>query len=156
MARKFRLGSFGTVISGTMRSQDVIPALTWELRHLGHRSTKLTLIEKRYEKAIEGEFGEDDEYFTSETAMYDLENLFDMMQEHAPEFAYFGANEGDGSDYGFWISSNFAYEFDGLKVEDTSKIPSNYVGEVLHVNDHGNMTLYFKSARKLKEIWAVV
>ena len=156
MARKFRLGSFGTVISGTMRNQDVIPALTWELRHLGHRSTELTLIEKRYEKAIEGEFGEDDEYFTGESAMWDCESLFNMLQEHAPAYAYFGANEGDGSDYGFWLSSGLEYEFDGLKVDDTDEIPSGYIGEVLHVNEHGNMTLYFKSARKLKEIWAVV
>jgi hypothetical protein len=33
-------------------------------------------------------------------------------------------------------------DFDGLRVSDTSEVPDDYSGEVLHVNDHGNATLY--------------
>lgn len=33
-------------------------------------------------------------------------------------------------------------EYDGLVVSDTSDIPRGYRGEVLHINDHGNVTLY--------------
>lgn len=50
------------------------------------------------------------------------------------------------------LSDALSGDFDGLRISDLSEIPSSYRGEVLDVNDHGNVTLYFKSARKLKEI----
>jgi len=61
-----------------------------------------------------------------------------------------------GSYYGFWLSESFEADFDGLKVSDTSEVPADYSGEVLHVNDHGNATLYAASAGALTEIWSVV
>lgn len=33
-------------------------------------------------------------------------------------------------------------EFEGLVVDDLSEVPGRFAGEVLHVNDHGNVTLY--------------
>ena len=33
-------------------------------------------------------------------------------------------------------------EFEGKVVEDLSEVPEGYRGQVLHVNDHGNVTLY--------------
>jgi len=51
------------------------------------------------------------------------------------------------------FSAHSRGEYDFLKVvSDLSEIPADYRGEVLHINDHGNATLYIKSARKLKEI----
>lgn len=51
------------------------------------------------------------------------------------------------------LSAHSRREYNFLKVvSDTSEIPADYRGEVLHINDHGNVTLYVKSARKLKEI----
>lgn len=43
-------------------------------------------------------------------------------------------------------------EFEGLIVSDISEITKGFRGLVLHVNDHGNVTLYLKTARKLREI----
>lgn len=155
MSRK--IAEFGSVSYGTMRPQDLIPDFAAELRRLGHRSKELTKIEHRCNRALNGKFGEDDAYFTSEESSWDLDSLFDMLEEHAPAWAYFGSHPGDGSDYGFWLSDTIEYDFDGLKVDDTSKIPSDYVGEILHVNDHGNMTLYVRFGNNhLKEIWALV
>lgn len=54
------------------------------------------------------------------------------------------------------IADALSDSFDGLKVEDTSEIPADYRGEVLHINDHGNVTLYLKTARKLKELASCV
>ena len=47
-------------------------------------------------------------------------------------------------------------DFDGLKVSDTGDVPADYSGEVLHINDHGNMTLYSAERGKLTEIWSIV
>ena len=41
-----------------------------------------------------------------------------------------------------------------LRVNDTSEVPRGYTGEVLHVNDHGNTTLYTASRGKLTEVWS--
>lgn len=54
------------------------------------------------------------------------------------------------------VSESWEDDFDGLKVSDLSEVPKDYRGEVAVVNDHGNVTLYVKSARKLTEIWSIV
>lgn len=148
--RKWTHGTIGSISSGTMRKEDLIPAFCEELRYSGHREKLLSLIENSINKVNA------QAYYESEDSDYDLSSLFDMLQEHALPYMYFGSHVGDDADYGFWINEDLEYDFDGLKIEDLNDIPSGYIGKVLHINDHGNMTLYFKSARKLKEIWAVV
>lgn len=147
MSKKWQYGSVGTVSEATMRPEDLIPAFCEELRTLGHRSTKLSQIERDSNKRG---------YYETDNADYDLESLFDMLNEHALPYMYFGSHPGNGSDYGFWVSEGIEYDFDGLKVDDTSEVPTDYSGEVLHVNDHGNMTLYACKRGKLSEIWAIV
>ena len=101
----------GSVSHGTMRAEDLIPAFMSALDDLreqrsfdaedchanaerhGREDDELGAIERRMEQ--EG-------YYSSEDADFDLERLFDMLNEYAPEGAYFGAHPGDGSDYGFW------------------------------------------------------
>ena len=156
MSKKFQFASAGSVSTGTMRSQDLIESFSSELRFLGHRSKELTRIEKRYNTAINGEFGEDDEYFNNEVSSFDLESLVNMLDSHCLPYFYFGSHPGDGADYGFWISESIEYDYDGLKVSDTSEVKDSYIGEVLHVNDHGNMTLYTAKKGKLTEVWSVV
>jgi len=141
----------GSVSSGTMRPEDLIPSFIWQLQHQEpchrERSKLCTAISKRMDE---------DNYFASEDADYDLDSLFDALNEYAPAYLYFGAHPGDGSDYGFWLSEGFAEDFDGLKVSDTSEVPRGYSGEVLHVNDHGNCTLYTYSRGRGREVWAIV
>jgi hypothetical protein len=147
MRKKWQYGSIGTVSEATMRPEDLIPAYTSELRSLGHRDRTLSQIERDMNKRG---------YYGAENCMYDLESLENMLQEHALPYMYFGSHPGNGSDYGFWISEVIEYDFDGLKVDDTSEVPNDYTGEVLHVNDHGNMTLYTAKKGKLAEVWAIV
>lgn len=88
-----------------------------------------------------------------------LSDLFDALNEYAPPFAYFGAHEGDGSDFGFWVSTDAIESAvsDGelLSVSDLSEVPDSWSGMVYHVNDHGNGTLY-TPRREWSEVWAVV
>lgn len=154
--KKWTHGTIGSVSHATMRNQDIMPTFCQELRWLGHRSKDLTTIEKRVYGALNGQYGEEDAYFTDEESSWDLESLFNMLNEHALPYMYFGSHPGDGSDYGFWVSEGLEYDFDGLKVSDLNEIPDKYTGEVLHVNERGNMTLYTAKRNHLVEIWAVV
>jgi hypothetical protein len=147
MRNKWQYAQLGTVSEATMRPEDLIPAYTSELRSLGHRDRTLSQIERDMNKRG---------YYETEDCMWDLESLEDMLQEHALPWMYFGSHPGDGADYGFWVSEGIEYDFDGLKVDDTSEVPEDYTGEVLHVNDHGNMTLYTAKKGKLAEVWAIV
>lgn len=135
---------FGSIINGTLRTEDLLPAFCEELRMLRGALPKSVLRDLSAVKRGE---------LTGEDV---LDGLFDLLEEYAPPYAYFGANEGDGSAFGFWLG-DIAHSFDGLKVSDTSEVPKDYRGEVLHVNDHGNMTLYVARARgRLVEIWSLV
>jgi hypothetical protein len=143
----------GSISSGTMREEDLIPEFVYTLKGLITSKDKdhkdlINQIESRMEE---------NGYYESDDCTYDLEELFDALNEYAAPYMYFGSHPGDGSDYGFWVSDMLECDFDGLKVEDTSEVPKSYVGEVLHVNDHGNITLYYKAKNHaLKEIWAIV
>lgn len=92
-----------SVISGTMRSQDLIPAFLdvlrmhdteWYCAHI----TRVWPMPPSY--ALEDD---DDEWWDSEQCSYFLnEELFDRLNDIAPEGYFFGSHPGNGSDYGFW------------------------------------------------------
>lgn len=138
--------SFGSISSGTMRAEDLIPCFYDMLKWLDTDKVHAKLLEE----------ADNVEDYDSEEASEVLSDLFDALDGFAPAYGYFGAHPGDGSDYGFWLGECFEDDFDGLKVNDTSDVPEDYVGEVLHVNDHGNCTLYAADKGKLREVWAVV
>lgn len=45
---------------------------------------------------------DDSEWWDTMEAIDFLNELYDLLNEHAPDGCYFGAHEGDGSDFGFW------------------------------------------------------
>ena len=157
-----KYASLGSISHGTMRNEDLLFSFADELEYHLKRQPR-SFKRAAYRKLI----NEARRYLGSETEFYHRAStthtlaaddcvyaLFDTLDEFAPPYAYFGANEGDGSDYGFWPAID---NFDGLRVADISEIPADYRGEVLHVNDHGNATLYVQTARnKLREIWSIV
>lgn len=148
--------SLGTVISRTMQPVDLIPAFADELRRLSPRGRLPLAIYKDLRAynsgghdAVEHDFVEQDL----------LELLSNALNDYAPSYCYFGAHPCDGADFGFWLHEDFQelIRMDGgLEVADTSEVPSDYTGDVLHVNDHGNATLYRADNGKLTEIWSVV
>lgn len=83
-----------------------------------------------------------------------IQDALNALQEHCMPYTYLGWF--DGSICCQVMIENLEYAFDGLKVTDTSEVPNDYSGEVIHVNDHGNMTLYAAESGKLTEIWGIV
>lgn len=107
----------GSISHGTMRPQDLIPAFSDFLSEFGTEEQEQAIIRKYSDYALDENYGltpreilehlatdcvDDDELWDSETAHAYLEDLFDALNELAPEGYYFGAHPGDGSDYGFW------------------------------------------------------
>lgn len=103
----------GTVIHGTLRPQDLIPAFMDLLHQLDVPRYQKVLLE--LEEATIGvacyragyvagiDCCDDDPWWESEEAAYLLnETLFDTLNEYADDGYYFGAHPGDGADFGFW------------------------------------------------------
>ena len=161
MTHTFKPAPFGTVSHGTLRTEDLLDSfareLEWQVQRnadyfqsddvrRAERDRLLSLVWDARECDPESE---DADYLVNES-------LPDALQAFAPAYSYFGAHCGDGSDFGFWLSDDALEDFDGLRVADTSEVPADYCGEVLHVNDHGNMTLYAATAGQLVEVWGVL
>jgi hypothetical protein len=153
MATKVQIG---TVSHGTMLEEDLIPRFADLLEELAPDSK---LIQEARDLPWDEEndcYAQDDDGTPGEV----LHELFDALGNHAPDYCYLGANEGDGSDYGFWVSWESLEEamFDGdvVKVADLSDVTEGYTGMVLHVNDHGNSTLYSVDKGQLSEVWSIV
>lgn len=159
MKNKPIYGGIGSVSSGTLRSQDLIPSFLWQCERLHLTREERNAVRKiraRVNKVSNGKFGESDAYWTDEVSQWDLDDLSGILDAHSLPYFYFGANEGDGADLGWWLSNHFQDSFDGLQVCDLSEVPSGHTGEVLLVNDHGNLTLYVYSRGRRSEVWGVV
>lgn len=92
----------GSVSRGTMRTQGLIPALFTALHEINETPGPVVMG-----------FGDDlvpqgvlddesHEWWDSDAAGYMLGELFDALDQCAPDDHYFGAHPGDRSDYGFW------------------------------------------------------
>ena len=77
-----------TISHGTMRPEDLIPKFLEVLEEL---NPKVSESAKRW-----------NELAIQEVQSQFLSELFDLLDQEAPEGFYFGSHPGDGSDYGFW------------------------------------------------------
>ena len=147
--------NIGSISSGTLRSEDLIPEFLWELK----QQPNLTEEHSRIAKVIEDNMTDENypDYFESEAAAFNLEALFDALDTYCLPYFYFGSCPGDGADFGYWLSEEFQDEFEGLQVSDLSEVPEGYFGEVLQVSDHGNLALYVRHSNgDDEEIWSIV
>tara|TARA_R110000824_G_scaffold398814_1_gene603343 strand:- start:380 stop:868 length:489 start_codon:yes stop_codon:yes gene_type:complete len=153
--RPFQLG---TVSHGTLRPQDLLPKFLETLTALGGD------IPTDLECAAHIEYlnwpspdttacDEDDPFWVSEDAGWDMEALRDALQNCCPPFIYFGAHEGDGSDFGFWP------DMDALETATSGEPLNQFIldeeiylaGESIsiHVSGH-NVTVYDNDG----ELWS--
>lgn len=132
----------GSVIHGTMRNEDLIPTFLSELKERDTEKTYKKLIEEIQQNQKSTTYG-DAGYYESEDATWDLEELFEALNELAPPFCYFGAHVGNGSDYGFWPDMEYIEQSreDGELIDVSPHNPERPMGFV-SVNDHGNITVY--------------
>jgi hypothetical protein len=134
---EFQLGSIST---GTLRTEDLIPAFRAALEATGNQGT-LALHETPVD--------ERDELATLEIA----------LQEACPPFVYFGAHPGDGADFGFWPdmeSLNEELQRHSCKDSacDTDEQHTLIDEElIVYISDHGNVTVMDMDRNVL---WSVV
>jgi hypothetical protein len=102
---------------------------------------------------------EEDKFWESEDAMWDMEALTDGLNNLCPPFVYFGTLEGDGSDFGFWpdmdrLNEELQWERDHYpddSIPDALELEDYNV--IVQVSDHGNVTMMDMDRNV---IWAVV
>lgn len=96
----------GSVSWGTMRSQDLLPAFSDALRGLDPKAyQKLSAPDSDSDLAAwlsTPLAADNDPWWDSEACSFIMEDLFDALDECAPEGHYFGAHPSDGAHFGFW------------------------------------------------------
>lgn len=148
----------GSVSSGTHRPEDLIPAFMAIVEEYSpERYAELVKPENYgpvmlHLDAFEDLYEATDAYpDAQEQAGYLLDALYDELDAIAAPYTYFGAIEGDGADFGYWpaieqLEEDARHDPDVMKHDNT---PSY----LMHVSDHGNVTLY---AVEYRELWSVV
>lgn len=96
----------GTIIHGTMRAQDLIPAFMGVLRNT-HIWDSILYPCVKHDQELSFILGKDVDdndprWDSEEVSMFLYETLWGYMEDMSPEGYYFGNTEGDGSDYGYW------------------------------------------------------
>lgn len=99
----------GSVSEGTMREEDLIPAF-WEVLEATDPERAKELQEEHDEVVVILTLDEPTQDQADQVVWFLSENLWIAMEDMAPEGYYFGAHEGDGSDYGYWSVEN---DYDG-------------------------------------------
>ena len=91
-----------SVSHGTLRNQDLIPAFLDAVSFLApavYEQMTMGMHPCVPQYAWEDD---DHEWWYTESAYWVLEQLDETLNDYAPDGFYFGAHEGDGSDFGFW------------------------------------------------------
>lgn len=148
---KNRKISIGSISTGTMRTEDLIPVFLDTLAYYAPRNAEYIIrkYEIPYTKHSTNE--ELAAWCDTDTAAYVLnEVLFyelDYIAQSLP-FTWFGTHPGDNSDYGFWRMDIYELIQDGdlLRFDDATRNPTRAeLQDYTHyarVNDHGNITIY--------------
>lgn len=150
----------GTISHATLRPQDLIPAFLSALHELDASAfnsyfSKLEnspLGRLLHYKTLDWDCEDKqvDAYVESEDCAWDLEALVDALNDLSPAYCYFGAHEGDGSDFGFWPC------FDSLEELPTLESGIEHgpqADDYKEVNCHGNLTVFSSTGEM---IWDIV
>lgn len=92
----------GTVIHGTLRLQDLIPAFEAELGAIAPDAYSQLLMMPFPPVPGDAQGDNSHPFWVSDEASEHCNQLIEALDEQAPPGCYFGAHEGDGADFGFW------------------------------------------------------
>jgi hypothetical protein len=106
MTSQYRPEPNQSVSWGTMRSENLLPTFLDELELLDE--TKASDLRAELPTGVLDD--ETHEWWDSHEPAEVVDQLFDALQEYAPEGCYFGSHPGDGSDYGYWQHEDFGYD----------------------------------------------
>lgn len=134
----------GSISHGTMREADLIPAFGYELRQAFPAHPLLAEID-----ALAVLADKDYPVYDTEQSAGLLEELFGELDQLAPAYCYFGANEGDGSDYGFWPSMEAIEDLPRIQMVEGEDVPAE---DHAFVSDHGNVTVFGADGSVLLEL----
>lgn len=146
----------GTVSRATMITGDLICSFMtvlekWALDLYHHAEARLGEIKD----ICLSNHGEVDEDYDAQLEDFLHEGLFDALNSIAPPFCYFGAHEGDGSDYGFWVSNEALDEaIDNatvLEVNDSKQWSHEHAYSVIKTETGHIKTLLDKFG---EEVWS--
>jgi len=165
-----RQAGIGSISTGTTRTVDLLTAFMQELESFtllsGDYLSQNHTERDRFANLI-GEaqdcFNEDDDDIDpeKEDEADELvnETLPDALNQFAPPYCYFGSHPGDGADFGFWPMDveDIKEQVDFVSSRRQEYPDDDFTGEWLHINDHGNCTLYVRTdAGEDTEIWSIV
>lgn len=152
MSAKPKYLPLGEVSHGTLKSEDIIPKLLEAADRVHMSKADRSRADLLREEFNSGQYDPDL-----------MVEIMDLLTRYCPPYAYFGANEGDGSCFGCWVDDELINigKLDGeIFVGDPVKnrhskfvIPKGFKYR-LTINDHGNMSLY--SAKNGRVIWEIV
>jgi hypothetical protein len=131
--------TISTISHGTLNTFDLLEAFGWELQHISTNAGHQALAEEARKRAHFYTWNDNVEETDADSEMVNA--LIDALNALAPAYCFFGAHEGDGSDFGFWPDMGAIEELP--RVADPADVPAGGTGEdVVYVNDHGNVTVY--------------
>jgi len=161
---------FGSISEATLRTEDLLKAFADKLGWIiDDNKDEIDPEDMKAYKKILDDVNEcyNDDGDLLEEKMDDAEwlvnnDLFDALNALAMPYQYFGSNEGDGADFGFWFSYE-SFEDDkrnSVKIVESIKDVKDMTFDEVEgteyfatVTDHGNVTLYDVYGN---EIWALV
>lgn len=157
-----KTASIGSISHGTLRTEDLLSAflseLEWNIRrngnffclpgNFGERDRLNNLVGEAQDCFAEDGDGIDPDKEAEADELVN-EALPDALQEFAPPYCDFGSHPGDGSDFGYWPSTEAIDELPTVEDSDAAK----ELGEdCKSVNDHGNVTVYGADGSVLLEL----
>jgi hypothetical protein len=146
--------SIGSISAGTLRTEDLLEAFASELDSLrGTSRSHYQLVfdaQNRY-------YLDDGRDEREEEAGELVSELMDALNEYCPPFVFFGALEGDGSDFGYWPDVDALEQAVCDATGVRSMADDEYVladdGVIVQVSDHGNIVVMDLDRR---ELWSCV
>lgn len=115
-----QLASFPWIVStDTLRLEDLLPRYWQTAEQLAQLADRPALINLSTLASLERLAGEDshESDWNDEEACQLLEELTDTLQDVAPVGFYFGASEGDGACFGFWLGEDWAEALETLGLD---------------------------------------